>query len=369
LNQGRRHFITQLSALTLAIGLLLPGRARAINSTRVAIDREASNIPAGVDCTALIQEAIDSLPAVGGEIALGPGEYMIDALRSLRLRSNVSLILARGAILRALPNAAGSYAIVLIQAASNVRITGGAIVGDLDEHKASVGEWGMGIAVRNSHGVTLENIHVSKCWGDGIYIGSTSNDDNGACSGLVLRGIVAQSNRRQGVSIVACRGALVDSCSFLDTAGTAPAAGIDLEPNAGQSVQRVKITNCVARGNQGTGFQLYAKEAGARIVDCSVDGGMSKFNGAYGVRFAGTSHCQLRDSEITNNGDLGIFVQSTARNCTLEPSSLSTNLRRPKRRIAAFINAMDASIREAVIENGAVNVTIRVDGQLENHAP
>ena len=38
-------------------------------------------------------------------------------------------------------------------------------------HTGNTGEWGHGIAVFGSTNVTIENVDISQCWGDGIYLG------------------------------------------------------------------------------------------------------------------------------------------------------------------------------------------------------
>ena len=50
-------------------------------------------------------------------------------------------------------------------------LSGGRIIGDRDNHLGTTGEWGHGIMIRGSSRVTVRDIHISRCWGDGVSIG------------------------------------------------------------------------------------------------------------------------------------------------------------------------------------------------------
>ena len=353
---SRRRFLRTIGKISsaTAMGLALPLRAAAY-SQQITVNRDKSLVGPDGDCTSLIQSAIDKLPPQGGEVVVGPGEYLIDAVKSVRLRNGVSLTLEPGATLRAIPTDAGSYSVVRIYGATGARVHGGNIVGERNQHLGTKGEWGMGIDIRGSHDVIIQNVIVSECWGDGVYVGSLGDKDSGACSAITLRGVVARGNRRQGASIVSCRGALVEQCTFVDTKGTAPAAGIDLEPDAGLTVQDVQIVDCTTNNNQGDGIHLLAVAPGARVLNCTVTGGKSCGNNRYGISLVGSTGCRIEGTELTDNAGYAVFVRSTSADCVISPGKIARNMGRA----AAFKTMLGIATNDIMVEPGAA--AIRVD--------
>jgi parallel beta-helix repeat protein len=306
-----------------------------------------------------MQQAIDKLPPTGGDVIVPAGDYLIDAVQSVSLRSNVNLRLLPGAVLRAKPNAATNYAILRIKNASNVSISGGSVIGDRDQHLGTAGEWGMGVDIRGSHAVLLDGVHISKCWGDGIYVGSSTGTGSGACSDITLRQVVADQNRRQGLSIVACSGALIEQCEFNNTNGTAPAAGIDLEPNAGEIVEKVRIINCTARGNQGDGFLFSGSGvSGAQIRDSRIEGGISTGNQQHGVSVSGASNCEVVNVQISDNASYGVYIRKNARDCTIESNKITGNLRGATVRATAKKMLLGGAAGDIMVEDGAQNIKL-----------
>lgn len=63
--------------------------------------------------TAALQTVIDQVGGTGG-IVLVPDEYLINVLTYLKLKSNMTLKMESGAILKAIPNNSGNYSIIPI---------------------------------------------------------------------------------------------------------------------------------------------------------------------------------------------------------------------------------------------------------------
>ena len=140
------------------------------------------------------------------------------------LKSDMTLKLANDAVLKAFPNDSRKYAVLSIADVSNVTVVGGTLEGDRTEHKGKDGEAGMGIRI--DHGakrVTVSGVTARKMWGDGFYVEGAK--DTKFCD------VIADNNRRQGLSIVEADGVLVTNSVFKNTHGTRPSAGIDLEPD------------------------------------------------------------------------------------------------------------------------------------------
>lgn len=285
------------------------------------------------DDTAAFRRAIDSLPDDGGTVEVPAGTYVIDPTRRTSLRSRMHLKLAPDAQLTAKPNAQERSFVLMAALVDDVEISGGRILGDRDVHLGSTGEWGHGIALYGARRVTVRDIHVSRCWGDGIGIGGKrvggrrSKNFPSPCEDVVLSGVTCTGNRRQGLTIGHSRDVRVHDSEFSHTGGTAPQAGIDIEPDAPGNALRVHIENCRMNNNRGCGIQIYKRSNGVTIRDCTIED-----NGAFGVLAVGTTNGLIVDNLIRRNGQKGIALRDTATNYQASRNSLSDNrLRRRKR--------------------------------------
>ena len=219
------------------------------------------------DDTAAIQAAINAVDK-GGTVFVPKGVYMVDALKSVRLKSDMSFKLAEGAVLQVIPNEAAGYALLQIEGRRNVSVLGGLLQGDRDQHKGKTGEWGFGIYVGgNSERVSVKDTVARDMWGDGFYVGGARS--------VTLENVIGDRNRRQGLSVVEVQGLVVRGSSFTNTFGTRPAAGIDIEPDQGNSVHDVKIYDCSFKDNDGAGIKIAGKRgtvARVTVACCRYDG-------------------------------------------------------------------------------------------------
>lgn len=258
------------------------------------------------DDTAAFQRAIDSLPAQGGTVEVPAGDYLIDPVRQVRLRSRMYLKLAPQAKLVAEANAADRSYVLLVEQVEDVEVSGGSIVGDRDRHLGSTGEWGHGIAVRGASRVTVRDIRISRCWGDGISIGGTMvgrgpSRQARMSEDVVVSRVACIGNRRQGLTIGRSRGVRVHDSEFSDTAGTKPECGIDVEPDRPGSAQDVHIENCLVRGNRGSGIQLYWRTSDITVRRCTIER-----NGGFGILGVFTVGGAITGNQIHDNGLFGI---------------------------------------------------------------
>lgn len=181
-------------------------------------------------------------------------------------------VLEPGVVVRAIPTTEGTYAMFRF-VAPDCSVTGGTLIGDRDEHLGSTGEGGMGIQLsEGSANFRAERVTVTKFWGDGFYVrGSTITDPK-------FVDCHAYGNRRQGASLVNCVRPHIIGGSYSSSNGAPPQAGIDVEPNAGESVIDFLIENVNLEDNIGAGLALYALPEGA-VVTGTARGVVARRNG------------------------------------------------------------------------------------------
>jgi hypothetical protein len=215
------------------------------------------------DDTASIQAAIDAVAGSGGTVLVPDGVYMVNAVAKprLSLRDDVTLKLAGGATLKAIPNDEKKYAVLMIAGVNNVTVIGGTIEGERYAHKAKKGEWGMGIDIRGgSKHVVIAGVTAKDMWGDGFYIGDASN--------VMFCGVTADRNRRQGLSVIEVDGLVVLNSVFQNTGGTRPGAGIDFEPDDNdEAIAGVRIENSKFISNAGPGILIAGKKGTVENVE------------------------------------------------------------------------------------------------------
>lgn len=226
----------------------------AIPADSVEVSKFGARGDGQTDDTKAIQAAIDSA-APGSTVHIPAGTYMIDAGQSgangLKLKSDITLVMDKDTVLKAIPYSDQSGAIINVAHANNVKIIGGTLQGERDQHTGSGGEWGMGLNITGSSNVEVSGVTAKDNWGDGFYVGSEGGT---ASTNITMDNIVADHNRRDGLSITNVDGMLVNNSRFSNNTGTDPGSGIDIEPNAGDTTTNIVIQNSSFIGNQKDGI-------------------------------------------------------------------------------------------------------------------
>lgn len=136
------------------------------------------------------------------------------------------------------------------------------VIGDVETHTGTSGEWGYGFYIAGgAQHVTIVEGKAEKCWGDGFFIGiSGENTIPTAPEHITLRNCIADSNRRQGLSITAVKHGRIVGGEYRNTGkikSTPPAYGIDIEPDNNASAYiDVSLIDVATRGNMRGGLQL-----------------------------------------------------------------------------------------------------------------
>jgi hypothetical protein len=213
------------------------------------------------DSTDALQAAINS----GAKTLLVPfmGEPWI--VRPLQLRSQQEIMFDPGVLILAKKGEfqGGGDSLFSAVGQSNIVMRGyGATLRmhkrDYQNPPYTKAEWRMGIALRGCRHVLIEGLRVESTGGDGFYV--DGGGDCRASEDITLRNCVAYDNHRQGLSVVSAVNLLVENCQFANTWGTAPEAGIDLEPDTEkQCLVNCVIRNCTFENNHGNEILVYLK--------------------------------------------------------------------------------------------------------------
>lgn len=264
------------------------------------------------DDTEAFNKAIQNLNDTCNTVYVPSGTYYINAETSIRLKSNMNLLMSADAVLQAIGNANDHSDVILVRDASNVSISGGSIKGERYQHSGTAGEWGMGIGIYDSTSVHINAVAVSNCWGDGIYIGSKHDQDADAGSTFVsITNCHLFNNRRNNLSIVCANNVTVDNCSFEYANGTAPEYGIDIETNnSANPCEHITISNSTFTGNGKAALGIVTAADDVNIVGCILNGTFINYAGT-NVTFSGTTingtmyariGVDMKDGSVVNDG-------------------------------------------------------------------
>lgn len=195
-----------------------------------------------VDYTSYIQTAINSYKTV-----VFPDFPILVNSKGISLVSNSTVIFRKKSKLVLMSNALKTYQVLRIYNISNVVLYFPVIQGDRNTHIGSQGQWGMGLSICSSTNVTVVNPKISDCWGDGIYIGRSSDNIN---KDIAIYDALLDNNRRNGLSIVSANGLTIKRITVTNTGGQMPMSGIDIEPNTNSDViKNVKIDDVITYNN------------------------------------------------------------------------------------------------------------------------
>jgi hypothetical protein len=290
------------------------------------------------DDAAAIRSAIDAASAAGGgEVILPAGTYLIES--SVSLRSKVTLRGEAGAKIKLGPAIPAHGVGLDINNASDVLVDGLEVDGNKSGFTGAT-EQRHAVRVMSSDGdthgnVTLRNLYLHDAKGDGLYVGRLMST-TGHLANVSAEEVRCDANHRNGLSVSDLRGGLFKNCRFANSRGTAPASGVDIEPNEDTAtIEDIVFDTCEASGNAGVaGFELCFQSMAAlrqggitfrscssqlnpkgdgwylrnarrvQLERCGADG-----NGEYGVYLrSGGESIQVLGGEIRRSGQHGIYA-------------------------------------------------------------
>ncbi|MDR6157744.1 hypothetical protein QF023_001260 [Chryseobacterium sp. SLBN-27] len=175
-----------------------------------------------------------------------PNYPMLISDRGINLKSNQDILFQPNSKLILKSSNKPAYKIVSILNASNVNIYFLNIEGDKYKHLSKDGEWGNGLSIKSSSNIMLYKPMVSKCWGDGIYIGQ----DTTIPQNITINGGFINDNRRNGISVISGTDITLKNITISNTKGHNPQSGIDIEPNTNKNqLNNIVLDNITTKNN------------------------------------------------------------------------------------------------------------------------
>jgi hypothetical protein len=225
------------------------------------------------ESTRALQAAIDSKARKVVVENMG-SPWIVD---EIHLRSDLEIVFEPGAVVQAKRGAFQNTNASLFRAtkAKNLTLRGpGATLRmwreDYDDPKQyKKAEWRHVLDFRSCANVRVLGLTLADSGGDGIYLGVAGG--GGPNIDVLIQDVTCERNYRQGVSVISARGLTIERCVLKDTAGTAPMAGIDFEPNdPGEEIADCVMRDCLVENNAGYGFQFYLRPLDASSRPVSV---------------------------------------------------------------------------------------------------
>ena len=233
------------------------------------------------DATRCLQAAIDShAPRLIVDHCGAP--WITD---KIRLASNQEIVFEKGVEIVAKKGAflGRGDALFSLICVSNVTLRGyGATLrmrrSDYDAPPYAKAEWRHALNIQSCANIRVLGLTLTESGGDGIYLGCQG--EQGPNRDVLIRDVVCEKNYRQGISVISAENLLIENTVMRDTAGTAPEAGIDFEPNrSGERLKNCVMRNCVTSNNRGDGYDLYlpnltraSEPLSIRIENCRSTG-------------------------------------------------------------------------------------------------
>jgi hypothetical protein len=153
-----------------------------------------------------LNAALQHAKTVGANrIVFPPGTYLISENIPVAIDHQDTIVDLNGATLQIRPNGLTHYAVVeILPAAKNLRLTNGTIRGDRDEHdyKAAPGthEGGAGLTVVGGHNLEIDNLHLTKCTGDGANASSSGTRNRNELLKLIYHNVDRKNIESGGFS-------------------------------------------------------------------------------------------------------------------------------------------------------------------------
>lgn len=229
--------------------------------------------------TLAIQQVLRDFAGVN-TVFFPSGTYLVagDAILSgnvgkagIQIPSDSSIVFADGAELQLITTTATTYNVLCIYNVNNVKIVGGKLIGDTDNHPPEIlGSTfnGIGLRIQGATNVFVSGMSAEKMYADGFAIVYDDlNSPYPECENVILENCTSTYNYRNGLSVIGCEDGVVLGGIYAYNGQATEAGlgtGIDIEPNPVSMslpdpsyVKKYAVTNASIHNNRTTGLQVY----------------------------------------------------------------------------------------------------------------
>lgn len=332
--------------------------------------------------------SLDAFFKVGG---FGPAN--VTQHFSINLPSNFEFNMSPSTHLRVQPTNDPFLKLIQVYERQNVRISGGNLYGDREEHDYSpvfdpfgtprhTHEWPGLIVVQGSKDIEIDGVYMANSTGDAFIAGAAAgfrtDPENPFNDRVVLKNSIIDGARRNGISITDGSNIVIENNIIKNTglgeplideetgdviissAGVAPRFGIDVEPFIGynddgsriffEKVETVFIRNNEFRNNKAGSVIDYSG------IDVTIEGNYAE-RGLYANFGTGTKF--LNNTLVANESEgvlavTGITPPSRIVNINGEPVEFSRDSEIRNNYISGFIFGMDIKGRDILITDNEI---------------
>ncbi|WP_026508097.1 Ig-like domain-containing protein [Butyrivibrio sp. MC2013] len=160
------------------------------------------------------------------------GRYDINASIVLQYVSDIKIVMDDEAYLH--QHRVDAH-IFLLNGCSNVSIMGGHLVGNQPAERGN--DEGHGIAMNSCTKISISDMEIEKCDGDGIYFGRQGSSKN-PTSDVTISRCYIHDNHRNNVTFVFGKNARIEYCKIVTAVGEPPACCIEIEGNDPDEVSK-----------------------------------------------------------------------------------------------------------------------------------
>jgi hypothetical protein len=264
---------TFIKSCFIAFNLIaMPFVNRYSHAATIVLDNSVFN---PTDVTTVVVNAINS--QVDTVIIKNTGRPWNIRPTTIWNKNNFTLILEPGVAIQAKSGAFTGSDDCLFQfkVCSNITILGYGASFQMIKSEYTSGEWRHAIALYNCSHFDIKGLLVKDSGGDGLQLyGYLDWSPLNYCEYIKIIDCVFDNNRRQGCSIISARNVWFDNCTFSNTKGTLPEAGVDIEPEGGDEyAENINFNKCRFVNNHGHGldFGFYQMQSTSTSVSVNVN--------------------------------------------------------------------------------------------------
>jgi len=263
-------------------------------------------------------------------------------------RDDVTIILERGVVVRALPDVFGQFdSLWRIRDRNNITIIGyGAtlIMNKQEYIDLADSEFRHGIDLNSAINIWIEGLTIRDSGGDGISVSKSFAADSpqNYSENITILNCVSNNNYRQGLAIISAKDVDVLYSEFSDTSGTLPEDGIDIEPfEPDQRIENVLIKGCRILNNNGNAIQVAMEFMDDSSPDISVVVEDTYMSGNHDP----SNTFAFAELNIDDNGENGVDGFVNFSNCYIDSSDWTAVY------ISKTVDSYDANFENCVFKD------------------